>query len=145
MSLIGDGLSLRNLVFVAGCLHFFQLPAVFIAPRMLNWREEFSRLSPINRRIFEMVGLGIMLMTIGAGVVVVIAPGEVAGGSVLGTSLAGYLGIVWGFRTWVQVFVYSKIWPAGRWGRLTHYGMLANLSMKTAIYMTVFLFGVVRI
>lgn len=140
--LIAEALTLENLVFLAGLLHFVQVPALLMAPKMLNWQEEFSRLSPINRRIFQMIGLGIMLMTLGAGMVVIIAPDEVAGGGRLGTALCGYLGAVWLFRLIVQITVYARLWPGGLWGRLSHYGVVANLTVKTGIYFLVFSFGV---
>jgi len=139
-----EAVSLENLVFLAGCLHFLQIPALMFAPNMLNWKEDLAKLTIINRRIFQMIGLGIMLTTIGAGVVVVLAPAEIAGGSRLGTALCGYLSLVWAQRALIQVFLYAKVWPQGLWGRLSHYGLFANVLLKTGIYFMVFLIGVLR-
>ncbi|MDD5657344.1 MAG: hypothetical protein PHF00_08845 [Elusimicrobia bacterium] len=111
---------------------------------MLHWKEDLGQLSVINRRIMKMIGLGIMLTTLGAGVVVVIAPKQVADGSRLGTALCGYLSLVWAQRAFIQAFLYAKVWPGGFWGRLSHYGLFANVVLKTGIYFMVFALGLTR-
>jgi hypothetical protein len=142
---LSEAIEPGNLVFLAGLLHFMQIPAVLVAPKMLNWKEELGRLLPINRLIFQMIGLGIMLMTLGAGIVVMVASDEVAGGGKLGTALCGYLAAVWLFRLLVQLKVYAPLWPGGLWGRLSHYGVVANLTTKIGIYFYVFLLGLARL
>jgi hypothetical protein len=134
-----------NLVFLAGLLHFMQVPAVLVAPKMLNWQEELSKLLPINQLIFKMIGLGIMIMTLGSGLVVMMASEEVASGGKLGTALCGYLGCVWLFRLVVQLKVYAPLWPGGIFGRLSHYGIVANLSTKIGIYFYVCLLGLMKL
>ena len=142
---VREALSLENLVFFAGALHLLQVPAALVfAPRMLNWREDFAKLQPMNRTIFRMLGGGILLASIGAGVVVLVAPAEVAGGGKLGTALCGYLALMWLHRAWIQVFVYSSLWPGGWLGRASYHGLLASLVAKTGIYSMVFALGLMK-
>jgi hypothetical protein len=134
-------LSLENLALLAGLLHFCQMPALFFAPKMLHWREEFAGLSPINRRIFQMIGIALLWMTQGLGVLVVIAHKEMVNGCLLGKSLCFYLGLVWGFRAFVQVFVYWKLWPGGWLGILSNYGLTVLLFFLTGLYFFLFVMG----
>ncbi|HAF95337.1 MAG: hypothetical protein A2X33_07075 [Elusimicrobia bacterium GWA2_51_34] len=141
-----EAVKLENLVFLAGFLHLFQLPAALVfAPKMLNWKEDFAKLTAMNRTIFNMLGGGILLASVGAGVVVLVAPAEVAGGSRLGTAFCGYLALMWLHRAWIQIFVYSSLWPGGRIGRLSYYGLLTSLTVKTGIYSMAFVLGLMKL
>src|SRR5262249_2491199 len=115
-----DMLSLPNAVFLAGLLHFCQVPGMLFATRMLGWREDLAKLEPINRRIVHTVGLGVMIAVLGLGAVVMSAPGAVAGGSRLGIALATFLAIFWAFRAAMQLFVYARIWPRQTVAWLSH-------------------------
>ena len=134
-------LTLENLAVLAGSLHFCQLPALLFAPKMLNWSEEFGRLSLINRRIFQLIGIAIMWMSLWLGLIVIIAHKELVNGSLLGKLLCCYLGFVWGFRAVVQVFVYWKLWPGGWLGVLSNYGLTALLFFLTGLYFFLFAMG----
>ena len=101
----------------AGAAHFIQLPAMLIGPRFvgaLRWTDELERLSPLPARIVRVMTLGIVLCVFGLGVTVVMAPGEVAGGGRLGTTLAVFLGVFWSWRAWIQAGCPRPDGPA--WG-----------------------------
>ena len=134
-------LSMRTLVLVTGALHFCQLPAMMIAPRVLQWGDDLAKLEPINRQIVKVIGGGIMLAGLGLGVVVVCAPAEVAGGSRLGMALACFLAVLWAYRAIVQIVVYRRIWPGGGIGRLSHYGLCLLFSFQTVAYAAAFVHG----
>jgi hypothetical protein len=131
-------LSMKQLVFAAGLLHFCQVPSMIAAPRMLRWRADLSRLEPLNRRIVEVIGLSIMIVVIGLGIVVICAPADLVGGSRLATGLTCFLGVLWLFRAIVQVGVYGRMWPGGWAGRLSHYGMSLLFFALAAVYFAAF-------
>ena len=68
-ALAAHWLTTKNLVLLAGALHFCQLPAAFVAPNALNWKEELKRLSPLNRRIYIVIALAITFVGLGLGAV----------------------------------------------------------------------------
>lgn len=137
---MGDLLTLKHCVFLAGLLHFCQLPAMVAASRILNWDADLSKLQPINLRSVKVIGLAIVMTVVGLGIVVMISPGEVAGGSRLGTSLAGFLTIFWIYRGSVNVVLYGKIWPAGfRWG---YYALNLLFVYLVLAYLAAFIKGV---
>lgn len=141
---MSETLSLTALVGLAGWLHFCQVPAMMVAPRMLGWDEDLARMQPINRRIFRVMATAIMLTVLGLGLVVGLSPAQVADGSRLGTSLAGFLAVFWTYRGAVQVLVYSRIWPQGILGILSHYGLTALFSFLAGVYWMVLVSGVLR-
>ena len=53
----------------------------------------------------------------------------------LGTALAGFLGLFWLYRALVQFLLYSRIWPAGGLGRLSHHGLCALFTFQSAVYL----------
>jgi hypothetical protein len=140
----GDVVSSANLVFLAGLLHFCQIPAMMVAPKMLKWKEDLSQLSPINQWIFRVIAGGIMLAVFGLGVVVVSAPNEIAEGGKLGMTLCAFLAVFWVYRAVIQIFLYSRIWPGGWLGRLSHYGLCALFLFQTGAYGIVFLEGFLK-
>jgi hypothetical protein len=133
--------SLKNLAFLSGLLHFCQVPAVYFAPKMLDWGPELAKLSPINRRIYIVIAIAITLTVLGLGVVVMAAPSEIAGASRLGSALACFLALFWAYRLGIQVFVYFRIWPGGWMGVLSNYGLTALLAFLTASYAVLFIAG----
>lgn len=127
--------ALTLVVRIAGFLHFTQIPAMFAAGRMLRWDSELGRLSPINRRIVRVIGLAIVIVMCGLGAVVVVAAEDIArGDAVLATGVSGFLACFLGFRTFVQWVVYARVWPADRWGRLSHISLGLLFSFQTLVY-----------
>ena len=129
------GLEFEHLVMAAGLLHFCQVPAMIVAPKMLNWKEEMTAMSPINRRIVQVMGIAVILTVLGLGLVVAFGAEEIAGGTPLGTGLALFLGIFWSYRAGVQILLYHRIWPGGLVGRGSHYGLCLLFTGQSLVYL----------
>jgi hypothetical protein len=128
-------LSIRNLVFVAGLLHLCQIPAMLLAPRMLGWKEDLAKLSVINRRIVQVIGIAIVIGGVGLGVVVASAADEMVSGSRLACGLSAFLAVWWGYRAAVQYLLYLRIWVKGWLGSFSNYGLAALFTFLTAVYL----------
>ena len=121
----------RQLMVLAGCLHFTQVPAMLLLPRVLDWQAELDRVSPMNRRLIRVVVAGIMLCVLGLGVVVSTCAAEMAT-TCLGRALSGFLAIFWASRGAAQFLVYARIWPVGwRWA---HWCLCALFPTLTLLY-----------
>lgn len=128
-------MSLEHLLFTAGLLHFCQLPAMFVAPHMLDWKRELALLSPINRRIVKVIGLSIMYVVLASGLLVMWSASELTNGSKVSTGLTAFLAFLWLFRGSMQWSLYSKAWPSNKLGRLSHYGLGILFLGLAAIYL----------
>lgn len=119
---------------VAGWLHFCQIPAMVMAPRMLGWEEDLGKMTPINRAIFRVITLFIMFTVLGLGLIVGISSTEMVSGSSLGVGLTLFLSLFWAFRGFIQVKLYSRIWPSGWMGRISHWGLVGLFGSLCALY-----------
>lgn len=136
---------MQTLVLVAGLLHFCQIPAmIFVEPSMLDWKADLARLQPVNQRIVKVIGLAVVMAVIGLGIVVITSPGELVGGSKLGTALAGFLGVWWSYRFIVQIAVYSRIWPNAPKARLFHYALCVLFAFLASTYSIAFVTALSR-
>lgn len=138
MSSVQDVLSLRNLLFLSGLLHFFQPLSMLIAPKMLGMTDDMARLSPINRAIFVVLIRTFMLTVVGTGAVVALGARELAAGGRLAAALCGFLFIFFSSRAFVQLRVYAPHWPKTPYGRLSHYGLTGLFLFHVGVYLAGF-------
>ncbi len=134
--------SMKNLVFMCGALQFCQLVGMRFAPAMFHWKEDLAKLTEINRRIFRVMTGGMLILVLGTGVLVMLAPGEIVGGGRLGTAFSGFLFLVWLYRGSAQVFLYGHLLPPGWVTRFAHYGMVSLFAFQASVYLIVFLRGI---
>ncbi len=132
---IASWMSLKHVLRLAGLLHFVQVPAMLYAPRMLDWESDLSKISVINRRIVQVMGGAIMLTVLGTGLVVAVGSDDLAAGGTLATALCVFMCVFWTYRAAVQMFLYSRIWPQGALGRISHYALCVLFSFLSVVYM----------
>ena len=125
--------TLQALLFMAGALHFIQLPALLLYKK--EGVGDVSALSPMERDVKKAMTGGILLVVLGLGVVVMANAGTLAQGGRLARSLCFFLALFWSFRAAMQVAVFSKYFKNGLRGRVKYYGLLAILLTKTCIYL----------
>lgn len=130
--------SAELLVGAAGWLHFCQIPAMLMAPKMLSWEEDLAKMAPINRAIFRVITLFIMFTVLGLGLIVGMSAAELVTGSRLGIGLTLFLALFWAFRGFIQMKLYSKIWPSGLLGRLSHWGLTGLFGFLCLLYFLCF-------
>lgn len=137
-------LALRNLVWLAGALQMCQIPAMLFAPKILHWKDDLSRLQPINRAIIAVIAIAIVIVGVGTGIVVMLGASDMLSGTILGKAFCAFLGFFWLYRATVQIFVYSRIWPSGPLGRASHHGLTLLFVFQAATYLSAFVFLVTR-
>jgi hypothetical protein len=101
-------LHLPIFVQLAGGLQLMTAVANFFLPRILHYRENMAKVSPIIREIFTIHALYIVLVLTGFGLVCLLFPQDLCGASPLGKFLCGFLAIFWGLRVPLQFFYYDK-------------------------------------
>jgi hypothetical protein len=137
-------MTLVDIARLAGLLHFLQVPAIFFAPRILRWKDDFLQLTPINRWIFKVTAGGIVLTGVGLGLIVVIFPEEIIHTPV-GRSLALFLGIFWSYRSAAHFIIYSKVWPKTTFiARSSYWFMAFVIPLKSILYWVCFFWPVFR-
>jgi hypothetical protein len=93
---------------LAGALHLFVACANFALPKILSYRENLAKVTPIIREIFFVHALYIVLVLVGIGLLCLFFPGDLAGSSRLGRFLSGFLAIFWSLRVVIQFCFYDR-------------------------------------
>lgn len=91
-------------------------------------------MAPINRAIFRVITLFIVFTVLGLGFIVGMSSAELVTGSRLGIGLTLFLSLFWAFRGFIQMKLYSKIWPSGLLGRLSHWGLTGLFGLLCLLY-----------
>jgi UDP-N-acetylmuramyl pentapeptide phosphotransferase/UDP-N-acetylglucosamine-1-phosphate transferase len=82
--------------------------ANFALPRLLHYRENLAKVSPIIRQIFLAHGGYIVLVLIGFGVICLGFPADLCGASPLGKFFSAFLAVFWSSRVVVQFVFYDR-------------------------------------
>ena len=94
-------------IWLAGAVHVFIVAMNVPLPKMLGYREELARVSPIIRQIFVVHSIYILLVLIGLSLLCFRFAPQLAGGSPIGVFLSGCMAVFWGLRLLIQLFYYD--------------------------------------
>jgi hypothetical protein len=115
---------------------FMAALAVFnlFVPRYLGWRDELRRLSLVNRQIFEVHAIFLVLILAMFAVLLLSSAEALLQPSRLSRLLLGGLTIFWGLRLMVQWFYYSPAtWRGNRLRTIAHYAFTAAWIYVTSV------------
>ena len=115
---------------LAGGLQLLQLPLMRLAGKKLDWGDELARLTPVNRRLFQAIGRGIVIYVMGTGVIVVVHAHAMTH-TPLGVSLCVLQAVAWSARLGAQVFGIGALIPprARSFSRIAT-GVYASLTLS---------------
>ena len=106
-------------LWLAGVVHLLVAAGNLFLPAMLDYDANLSRLTPILRQIFRVHAAYLLAVTVGCGLLCFFCVDELAGATLLGRALSGFLGVFWLSRVGVQWFYYdADIKRARPWGNL---------------------------
>jgi hypothetical protein len=93
----------------------------FVFPRRFRWREEFARVSLLNRQIFYVHCFFLALTLVLTGALCLLAPEALTEPTRLGKLLLGGLVLFWGLRLAFQWFVYDRrLWIGHSFNTCVH-------------------------
>ncbi|MXV17102.1 hypothetical protein [Hufsiella ginkgonis] len=96
------------LLTLAGYLQLAIAAGSLLIPRVLRWNTELARISILTRRLFWTYAGYILCINAGFGAVSVVATGELLNGSLLATSLTGFITAYWLSRVLIQFLYFSR-------------------------------------
>lgn|SRR5687767_7837707 len=105
---------MRILLVVAGLVQLSIVAASLMAPRVLKWREELARLTPLTRTIFWTYACYISATNL-ALALVSLRGDWLLTGEPLARAVATYGALYWGVRFVLQMTCYRKHAPQGKW------------------------------
>ena len=133
---------LRPLVVAAGAGQLALAAASLAIPRVLGWREEVARLSPLTRHVFWTYAAYIFGFHVTFGLLSTLRPGLLLDGSPLATGVCSFIAVYWGARLVIQFVWFRRVHaPAGLRERLAEAALVALFVALTLIYGAAARFG----
>jgi hypothetical protein len=106
-----------------------------LVPARLHWREEMARLSLVNRQIFQVHSLFIVLTLALFSALLLTSSDALLERTPLSRAVLMGLTIFWGARMLMQWFYYSpKVWRGNRFNTRVHYMFSVAWVYVTAIF-----------
>jgi hypothetical protein len=99
--------TLSNLLVLGGVCHFGILIASALVPRVLDWKGELQRLSPLSRHLIWTHGAFIVLTIVAFGLISVTNAYDLTSGSRLSRSVCGFIAAFWLARLGIQLFLFD--------------------------------------
>jgi len=128
-------LTLSNLVFAGGLVHFSILAASFSVPRIFDWRKELAPLNPFLKHLFWVYGAFIVLVIVGFGAISVTQAEALAAGSPLARTVSLFIAVFWLARLVVQLFLFDiRPYVTHPLLRLGYHGLTALFTLLTLAY-----------
>ncbi len=116
----------------AGVLHFGLLLAASNVPRVLDWRNELSKVNSLSRQLILVHGGFIVLTIVAFGLITLVASAELVGGTLIALLVCAFIGVFWFTRLMIQLFYFdARPWLTTWWrkyGYAALYGVFAYLA-----------------
>jgi hypothetical protein len=124
-----------TLLLVAGVCHFGILLASALTPRVLDWRGELARVSPLSRHVVWTHGVFIVLTIVAFGVITVANAPALAAGSTLARWFCGFVAVFWLSRLVVQLFLFdARPYLKTAFLKLGYHGLTIVFTYLGAVY-----------
>lgn len=120
---------------IGGVIQLGILIASTLVPGTLKWRTELVKLPALVRQLIWVHGAYIVLMIAAMGLLSVGEAAELAGGSLLGRSVCGFIAIFWFVRLLIQLTVFDgRPYLTSLPLKLGYHSLTAAFLLLTALY-----------
>ena len=127
--------TLTTLIVLGGACHFGILLASALTPRVLDWKGELARISPLSRHVVWTHGVFIVLTIVAFGAISVANAGTLAGGSTLARWFCGFVAVFWLSRLVVQLFFFdARPYLTNALLKLGYHGLTAVFMYLGVVY-----------
>jgi hypothetical protein len=123
------------LIRIAGLGHFAVVAASAGAPKVLRWREELARVSPLNRQIFSTYAGYVLTINLLFGVISVAAPQWLIDRTPLAACVCGFIFAYWAVRLVLQFVYYDGSQkPPGLRFKVAEVVFILHFAYFTAVF-----------
>lgn len=132
-------------LWLAGIGHFCILGASFQVPFRLGWKEDFSKLTRFNRKIFWTYSGYIVLCIVSLGIMTLVLHDEMLRGDKAALCLAGFATVFWVLRLLTDFFYFKHDdWPRGPQFVVGHTLLTALFCALASVYTGVIVYHLLR-
>jgi hypothetical protein len=135
MTHIAQLMNLERLILIGGLLHFGILLASALVPRVLDWQRSLGTLDRLSRQVVWVHGAFIVLVIIGFGLLSVVFADQLAAGTPLARGVCLFIGLFWGARLVLQLFVMdAKMYLTRASLRVGYHFLTAVFAYHAVVY-----------
>jgi hypothetical protein len=106
---------LPTVIQIAGGVQLSILIASALVPLRLEWSTGLASLPRLHRQLFWVYGGYVVLAIVSLGLICLVNPAELAGGSLLARSMCAYMAAFWGIRLFLQTQLDAKPFHTTWW------------------------------
>ena len=92
----------QRMVFVSGLVYLGLAAGSLAVPWLVNWPAELARLNRLTRQVFWVYGAYILASHVCFGLLSLLAPAALAGGTLLAAAVAAFIALWWAARLLIQ-------------------------------------------
>jgi hypothetical protein len=124
---------LKELLFIAGLSQIMLVLGSLAIPKLLNWKQELSKLNPLIKQMFWTYAGYILVTNLSFGIVSIVAVDELMNGSTLARAISLFISLYWIARIIIQFFYFDRYAaPKGSiylWGEIALVTLFVYLSV----------------
>ncbi len=129
---------MKQLIFFAGIIQLSILSASILTPFVLDYKNAFSLLKPMLRKIFLVYSIYIFATILFLGLLSAIYPAELLKGGAMKLILLFYI-LFWGARVWLQFFYYDMSeFLTKKWMKTGYHLLSIGFIFITIVYTAAF-------
>jgi hypothetical protein len=132
---------LQSLILLAGVGQILLCLGSLFIPKLLNWKSELRKVSPLIREIFWVYAAYILTTNFSFGLLSLFAPARLMDGSVMALCVSAFILLYWGSRLVIQFTLFTKHAPKGRIYTLGEIGLVSSFIYFTAVYALAFYYN----
>ncbi len=126
-------------VFIAGVAQIALAIGSLAIPKILNWRQELSKVQPFIKQMFWTYAAYILVINLCFGLISACAFRELTDGSKLAMMLTGFIAVYWVSRVLIQFLYFDrKNFPMGKWNNLGEVVLVTLFIFLSVVYSRAF-------
>ena len=138
-------MDIRVLIILAGIGQICLALGSITIPKILGWKEELQKLSPMLRHIFWVYAAYILVTNLSFGLLSAIAPETLIDNSLLAAIVSGFIALHWVSRLFIQFFYFKRSnFPKGFLYNLGEIALVGLFIFLSAVYLFAFYHNLYR-
>jgi hypothetical protein len=134
--------TLEIFILIAGIGQILLALASLSVPRILNWKDEVTRLRPLTRQVFWTYAFYILMCNLSFGILSAFKSKSLSDKSDLAACVTGFIAFYWLTRIVIQFFFFDRTdMPKGRLYTLAEVALVAGFIFFFATYCIVFYYN----
>lgn len=135
-------LSLKTFIFLAGVFQIVLVLGSLVIPKLLNWKDELSKVALLIQQIFWTYAGYILVTNLCFGILSIWSPESLLDRSFLAKAVTLFIGMYWLARIAIQFFYFDrKSAPKGLIYSLGECALVSLFIFLTLVYLSAFYFN----